>query len=138
MRQFQTSIQVRTEPFEMKNVSSLVQSALEESGIRVGLCTVFIRHTSASLVIQENADVSVCDDLKLFMDGVAPQTAHYRHIEEGPDDMPSHIRSALTRTSEVIPVRDGQLALGRWQGLFVWEHRASPHSRELVLHVVGE
>jgi secondary thiamine-phosphate synthase enzyme len=138
MRQFQTSIQVRTEPFEMKNVSHLVQSALEQSGIRVGLCTVFIRHTSASLVIQENADVSVCDDLKSFMDGVAPQTAHYRHVEEGPDDMPSHIRSALTRTTETIPVRDGKLALGRWQGLFVWEHRASPHSRELVLHVVGE
>ena len=108
-----------------------------EAGVTTGLCTVFIRHTSASLVIQENADPAVLRDLGAWMEGVAPESARYEHDDEGPDDMPSHLRSAVTKTSESIPVTAGRLALGTWQALYVWEHRARPHRRELVVHVAG-
>jgi secondary thiamine-phosphate synthase enzyme len=138
MRQFQTTIHTNTESYGMHNISAIVQDAVSKSGITVGMCTIFIRHTSASLVIQENADASVCDDLKSFMSQLAPQGGKYRHTDEGPDDMPSHIRSAVTRTSESVPVSAGKLVLGRWQGIFVWEHRETPHKREMVLHIVGE
>lgn len=138
MLQFQTTIHTHTLSYGMHNISAIVQDEVRKSGITVGLCTIFIRHTSASLVIQENADDSVCEDLKLFMNQLAPQSGKYLHTDEGPDDMPSHIRSAVTRTSESIPVCGGKLALGRWQGIFVWEHRSTPHKRELVLHIVGE
>jgi secondary thiamine-phosphate synthase enzyme len=112
---------------------------VRRAGIADGLLTCFIRHTSASLVIQENADPDVLRDLDDFMRRlVPPGTDLYRHSAEGPDDMPSHIRSALTATSLSIPVRSGSLALGTWQGLYVFEHRDRPHQREVLMHLVGE
>ncbi len=110
-----------------------------KSGIRTGTATVFVRHTSCSLVIFENADPSARTDLHAFFERLAPEdTPYFVHTCEGPDDMPSHLRSVLTRTSEVIPVADGKLALGTWQGVFLFEHRRAPHRREVVVAVVGE
>jgi secondary thiamine-phosphate synthase enzyme len=111
---------------------------VKDSGIRDGLLTCFIRHTSASLVIQENADPDVLRDLQDYFSRIVPRDAPYRHDAEGPDDMPSHIKSALTQTSLSIPVRDGRMALGTWQGLYLFEHRDAPHSRDVLLHLIGE
>ncbi len=109
------------------------------SGIRHGIATVFVRHTSCSLIIFENADPSARADLHAYFERLAPEDAPYFvHTHEGPDDMPSHLRSVLTRTAEVIPVIDGRLALGTWQGVFLFEHRRAPHRREVVVSVVGE
>ena len=108
------------------------------AGIEDGLLTCFIRHTSASLVIQENADPDVQKDLRDFFAFLATSGPGFRHTAEGPDDMPSHIRSALTQTSIGIPLHKGRLALGTWQGLYVFEHRDAPHRREVMLHVLGE
>lgn len=105
------------------------------SGLQTALCTVFIQHTSASLVIQENADPNVLRDLGAWMGDLAPESRPWIHDDEGPDDMPAHARAAITKTSETIPVMGGKLALGTWQGLFVWEHRARSHTRRLVVHV---
>lgn len=104
------------------------------------LLTLFVRHTSASLLIQENADPDVQTDLKTYFDRLVPQAddpamAYLLHREEGPDDMPAHIKAALTQTSLSVPVRDGQLMLGRWQGIYLWEHRTRPRTREVVLHL---
>lgn len=119
-------------------MSSQVQAVVDASGVRAGLCTVFVQHTSASLVIQENADPSVRRDLDAWMGRIAPEDEDaYEHDAEGADDMPSHLRSAVTRTSEVIPVTTGRLALGTWQAIYLWEHRRSPHTRSLVVHVQG-
>ena len=115
-----------------RQVSSLVQGA----GVQEGLCTVFVQHTSASLIIQENADPSVQDDLENFMKRLVPENDPlYTHTAEGPDDMPAHIRSALTQTSIGIPITNGQLVLGTWQGLYLWEHRHRPHRRQVVVHI---
>ena len=112
---------------------------VQNTGIADGLLTCFIRHTSASLVIQENADPDVLADLEDFMRGLAPrETGAYRHTAEGPDDMPSHIRAALTATSISIPVQRGELALGTWQGLYLFEHRDARHQREVLLHLIGD
>jgi len=112
---------------------------VEQAKIANGLLTCFIRHTSASLLIQENADPDVLTDLENFMRRIVSRDPTlYRHTTEGPDDMPSHIRSALTATSLSIPVRDGKLALGTWQGLFLFEHRDAPHTREVMLYFIGE
>jgi secondary thiamine-phosphate synthase enzyme len=108
------------------------------AGIEDGLLTCFIRHTSASLVIQENADPEVQKDLRDFFAWLATSGPRFRHTAEGPDDMPSHIRSALTQTSLGIPLHKGRLALGTWQGIYVFEHRDAPHRREVMLHVMGE
>ncbi|HVW73440.1 MAG TPA: secondary thiamine-phosphate synthase enzyme YjbQ [Rhizomicrobium sp.] len=108
------------------------------AGIEDGLLTCFIRHTSASLVIQENADPDVQKDLRDFFAWLATSGPKFRHTTEGPDDMPSHIRSALTQTSIGIPLHRGRLALGTWQGIYVFEHRDAPHRREVMLHVTGE
>jgi len=108
------------------------------SGIRDGLLTCFIRHTSASLLIQENADPNVQRDLIAAFAKLAPEGADYVHDDEGPDDMPSHIKSALTQVSLGVPVQEGRLALGTWQGLYLFEHRTRPHRREVLLHIVGE
>jgi secondary thiamine-phosphate synthase enzyme len=108
------------------------------AGIEDGLLTCFIRHTSASLVIQENADPDVQKDLRDFFAWLATSGPRFRHTTEGPDDMPSHIRSALTQTSIGIPLHKGRLALGTWQGIYVFEHRDAPHRREVMLHVIGE
>jgi secondary thiamine-phosphate synthase enzyme len=114
------------------------RSFVQSSGIEDGLLTCFIRHTSASLVIQENADPNVQRDLIDAFDRLAPQGDLYVHDDEGPDDMPSHIKSALTQASLGVPVRDGRLALGTWQGLYLFEHRTAPHRREIMLHLIGE
>jgi secondary thiamine-phosphate synthase enzyme len=120
------------------DVTPEVARVVAESKVTTGLCTVFLRHTSASLVIQENADPSVLRDLARWMDRIAPEGDRYEHDTEGPDDMPSHLRSSITRSSESIPVTGGRLALGTWQAIYVWEHRTSPHRREIVVHVAGE
>jgi secondary thiamine-phosphate synthase enzyme len=106
--------------------------------IETGLLTVFVRHTSASLAIQENADPDVVRDLADYFERLAPENdVRYRHQDEGPDDMPAHIRSALTATSLTIPVVDGRMALGTWQGIYLFEHRAAAHRRSVVLHLIG-
>jgi secondary thiamine-phosphate synthase enzyme len=123
----------------LTDVTRQVQGIVEASGIRDGLCTVFIRHTSASLIIQENADPAVQRDLEAFLSDLAPDgDPRHTHNDEGDDDMPSHVKSALTRTSEQIPVVAGRLALGTWQGLYVWDHRRGSRRRQLLVHVLGE
>lgn len=121
------------------DVTSDVQRAVRGSGIQTGLCTLFLRHTSASLVIQENADPAVRVDLERYLDRLVPDgDPLFTHVAEGDDDMPAHVKTALTRTSEAIPIRRGALALGTWQGIYVWEHRTGGHGRELLVHVLGE
>jgi secondary thiamine-phosphate synthase enzyme len=116
-----------------------VRRLVSESGVQRGLCHVFVCHTSASLVIQENADPSARRDLEQSIALLAPENAtHYTHTAEGPDDMPSHVRAALTRTSETVPIADGHLALGTWQGIFLFEHRRRPGRRRIVVTVTGE
>ena len=107
-------------------------------GIVTGLLTVFCRHTSASLLIQENADPTVRADMERYFDRIAPEDGPYEHDLEGPDDMPAHLRTALTQTSLAVPVDGGRMLLGTWQGLYLFEHRARPHRREIVLHLIGE
>lgn len=137
MKHHQDEIQIETSGRGFADVSGRVQAIVSDSGVSTGLCTVFVRHTSASLVIQENADPAVLRDLASWMAELAPESRRWEHDAEGPDDMPAHARSALTRTSETIPVTDGRLALGTWQGLYLWEHRSRPHRRRLVVHVSG-
>ncbi|WP_334162039.1 secondary thiamine-phosphate synthase enzyme YjbQ [Phenylobacterium sp.] len=107
-------------------------------GMTTGLLTLFCRHTSASLLIQENADPDVARDLEDYFAGLAPESAAYRHQDEGPDDMPAHLRAALTAVQLSVPLLGGRLALGTWQGLYLFEHRARPHRREVVLHLLGD
>ncbi len=137
MKVHQRTITVQTPGRGFTDVTAEVARIVAEAGVSTGLCTVFLRHTSASLVIQENADPAVLRDLGRWMESVAPESDDYEHDDEGPDDMPSHLRTAVTRSSESIPVTAGRLALGTWQALYVWEHRARPHRRELVVHVSG-
>jgi secondary thiamine-phosphate synthase enzyme len=123
----------------LTEITGAVSGVLRASGIREGLCTVFIRHTSASLLIQENADPAVQRDLDAFLSRLVPDgDPLFTHVAEGDDDMSSHVKAALTRTSEQVPVRDGALVLGTWQGLYVWEHREGRHRRDVVVHVIGE
>jgi secondary thiamine-phosphate synthase enzyme len=133
----QSTVALVTKGRGFHDVTSDIARVVSQSGVATGLCTVFLRHTSASLVIQENADPAVLRDLARWMDRVAPESADYEHDDEGPDDMPGHLRSAITRSSESIPVTGGRLALGTWQAIYVWEHRRSGHRRELVVHVAG-
>lgn len=128
-------MEIRTSGRGFSNVTRQVQAVVGRSGAKTALCTVFIQHTSASLVIQENADPNVLVDLGNWLSELAPEARPWIHDDEGPDDMPAHARAAVTKTSETIPVTDGKLALGTWQGLYVWEHRDSPHTRRLVVHV---
>lgn len=138
MQMVQQTIVLRTNGKQLHNITHQVESILRRSGIQMGLCNVFVRHTSASLIIQENADPDVLADLETFFSKLVPEDAsQYRHISEGLDDMPSHIRSALTKTSETIPISNGRLALGTWQGIFVWEHRHRGHNREILVHITG-
>ena len=119
-------------------ITDRVREVLRESKLTTGTVTVFCRHTSCSLVIMENADPSARQDLEQYMERLVPENEPYFvHTMEGPDDMPSHIKMALTRTSEVIPFDQGRLTLGTWQGVFLWEHRASPHQRSIVIQVQG-
>ena len=120
----------------LHEITAQVQAAVEKAGIEDGLCTVFVRHTSASLVVQENADPSAKRDLERWLDRLVPDgDPFYRHDAEGPDDMPGHIKAALTATSIAIPVSGGALALGTWQGIYLWEHRLRGAGREIVLHI---
>ncbi|MSP63857.1 MAG: YjbQ family protein [Myxococcales bacterium] len=137
MKVHQQRIEVTTSPHTLTDVTTEVAAVVARSAITTGLCTVFIQHTSAGLVIQENADPAVLRDLARWIAGVAPEGGHWEHDAEGPDDMPAHARSVLTRTSKAISVADGRLALGTWQALYVWEHRARRHVRSLVVHVAG-
>jgi secondary thiamine-phosphate synthase enzyme len=134
---YQEVVEIRTSGRGFTNVTSRVQDVVKNSGLETALCTIFIQHTSASLVIQENADPNVLRDLGGWMAELAPESRPWIHDDEGPDDMPAHARSAITKTSETIPVMAGRLALGTWQGLYVWEHRARAHTRKLVVHVAG-
>jgi secondary thiamine-phosphate synthase enzyme len=136
-RHHQKVLDLSTRGKSLQRFTHQVQGVVSESGITTGLCTVFIRHTSASLIIQENADPDVLVDLENFLAKLVPEQAHYVHSTEGPDDMPAHIRSVLTSTSETIPVMNGRLALGTWQGIYLWEHRSHSHHREVVVHVMG-
>ncbi|MEW5847344.1 MAG: secondary thiamine-phosphate synthase enzyme YjbQ [Myxococcota bacterium] len=137
MKVHQETVEVRTRAGALTNVTDVVAAVVARSSVVTGLCTVFIQHTSASLVIQENADPAVLRDLSAWMQDLAPESRRWEHDAEGPDDMPAHARSAITRTSETIPVTRGQLALGTWQGLYVWEHRGRSHARRLVVHISG-
>jgi secondary thiamine-phosphate synthase enzyme len=120
----------------LQEITGKVVAAVEDAGIDEGLCTVFLRHTSASLVIQENADPSAKRDLERWLNRLVPDgDPYYSHDAEGPDDMPSHIKAALTATSLSIPIQKKKLALGTWQGIYLWEHRRRGSRRELVLHI---
>ncbi len=135
----QSSIKISTRGRGTYEITAEVARAVAASGIDRGLCHVFIHHTSASLMLCENADPSVLSDLETFMSRLVPDgDAMFRHTAEGPDDMPAHVRSVLTQTGLDLPVDRGRLDLGTWQGVFVWEHRHSPHTRRLTLTVRGE
>ena len=137
MRVHQERLTVSTPGAGLHDVTAEVARVVSDSGVTTGLVTVFVQHTSASLVIQENASPDVRTDLSAWMSELAPESRRWRHDEEGPDDMPAHARAAITRTSETIPVTAGRLALGTWQALYLWEHRQRPHARSLVVHVQG-
>lgn len=129
---------IRTHGKGTTEITREVAGIVARSGVSTGTVTVFVRHTSASLVIMENADPSARRDLEVFFEKLVPEnTPWFIHTQEGPDDMPSHIRMALTRTSEVVPVMEGRMTLGTWQGIFLFEHRRAPHRREIVVSVVG-
>jgi secondary thiamine-phosphate synthase enzyme len=130
------NIVVRTARQGLHEITDQVAAAVRRSGLSEGLCTVFVQHTSASLIIQENADPSAKDDLENWLDRLVPAGDElFTHTTEGPEDMPAHIKSALTAVSISIPVADGQLALGTWQGLYLWEHRPGRYARTVVVHV---
>src|SRR5947209_16936559 len=137
MRQAQLQLTINTSGRGFTEVTRKVQEFLAEHRCETGLMTIFCRHTSA-LLIQENADPSVRSDLEAYFERIAPESAIYEHDTEGPDDMPAHIRTALTQTHLAIPIVNNELALGTWQGIYLFEHRRVPHHRELVLHLVGE
>ena len=139
MQQAIHSLRVATRDRGLIEITAAVRDWVGKQEIDTGLLTLFCRHTSASLVIQENADPDVGADLEKFFETIAPEDPkRYRHDTEGPDDMPAHLRAALTQTQLSIPIADGELVLGTWQGIYLFEHRRIPHEREIVLHVIGE
>jgi len=139
MRQAIETIAVQTRGQGLYEVSRALRAFVAQSGIATGLATAYVRHTSCSLLIQENADPDVQTDLASFFHRLVPEGMDWLvHTTEGPDDMPAHIKAALTQTSIGIPVSDGRPVLGTWQGLYLFEHRRQPHRRDLVLHIIGE
>jgi secondary thiamine-phosphate synthase enzyme len=139
MRITQSHLTIDTAPREIREITAEVADWTERQRVGVGLLTIYLRHTSASLLIQENASPDVRRDLDAFLRRIVPEDVTlYRHNDEGSDDMPAHIKSALTQTHLSIPVADGRLQLGTWQGIFLLEHRASPHRRSLILTLIGE
>jgi secondary thiamine-phosphate synthase enzyme len=139
MKQFTKRLEIKTKGKGLYEISDEVVAWVRQTELKIGLLTAFIQHTSASLTIQENADPDVIADLNDHFSRLAPEDNKlYRHTVEGPDDMPAHIRAALTDTQLSIPVVDGQPVLGTWQGIYVFEHRTSPHRRKVVLHILGE
>ena len=137
MKLHQERLEIRTAPKSLQDISAQLRAAAAASGVETGLCTVFVHHTSASLIIQENADPAVLRDLESWMSQMVPESRRWEHDDEGPDDMPAHVRAAITKTTETIPICDGRLALGTWQGVYLWEHRARPHARRLTVTVTG-
>src|SRR3569623_2443896 len=138
LRQMSESQTLRASRAGLQEFTMSVQSWVTGTGIRDGLLTLFCRHTSASLLIQENAAPAVARDLDRYFSRLAPESGDYEHDDEGPDDMPAHLRTALTQTHLSIPVKDGRMTLGTWQGIFLFEHRHSTPERQIVLHLVGE
>jgi secondary thiamine-phosphate synthase enzyme len=139
MQQFTHRMQVATRGKGLYPITTEIEDWTKKQGLGTGLLTIFIQHTSASLTIQENADPDVVRDIAEFFERLAPENApFYRHTTEGPDDMPAHIRAALTPTQLSIPLINGALALGTWQGIYLFEHRVNPHRRSVVLHLAGE
>lgn len=132
-------ITLTTSGYRTHEVTESVAEILRQSGLTAGTATIFCRHTSCSLVIMENADPSARSDLEAYLSRLVPENdPAFTHTAEGPDDMPSHIKMALTRTSETVPFADRRLLLGTWQGIFLWEHRARPHHRQLIVSLQGE
>ncbi|PYJ06186.1 MAG: hypothetical protein DME39_07835 [Verrucomicrobia bacterium] len=139
MRVHHDQLELRTNSKGLYEITEDVQSKIDRSGVRNGTVTVFVQHTSCSIVIMENADPTARDDLEEFFNRLVPEDADYfRHGSEGSDDMPSHIRMVLTRTSETVPVVDGKMQLGTWQGIFLFEHRRAPHRRKIFVTIMGE
>src|SRR4051812_8554448 len=138
LRQVSAVIPIRASRAGLHEISSEVAKFVDSNGISEGLLTIFCRHTSASLVIQENAAPAARRDLEAFFARLAPEGGPYEHDDEGPDDMPAHLRSALTATQLSIPIIDGRPVLGTWQGIYLFEHRRDPSQREIALHLVGE
>lgn len=138
MGQHMETLRVATGRQGLVEITSEVARVVSAAQMTQGMCTVFVRHTSASLIIQENADPAVCVDLERFLNRLVPQgDPLYTHTEEGPDDMPAHIKGALTATSLSVPIMGGSLALGTWQGIYLWEHRLRRAHRDVVVHVMG-
>ncbi len=135
---YQQLLKISTTGKSLSKITAKIEAIVAQSGVETGLCTLFLRHTSASLIIQENADPDVLKDLANFMAKLVPESERYIHSTEGADDMPAHIRTVLTHTSEQIPIAQGQLVLGTWQGIYIWEHRQRSHLRELVVHISGD
>ena len=132
-------LEVRSHGKGLYEVTDDVQSKIDKSGVRNGTVTVFVQHTSCSIVIMENADPTAQRDLEKFFDRLVPENADYfTHDTEGNDDMPSHIRMVLTRTSETVPIVDGKMQLGTWQGIFLFEHRRAPHRRKVLITTIGK
>ncbi len=138
MKQAQHAISIATQGKGLTEFTREAVAFVGDHKITTGLLTIFVRHTSASLLINENADPDVLRDLKVFFDRIAPEDFAYVHDAEGPDDMPAHIRAALTQTSLSIPIMNGVPALGTWQGIYLFEHRRAPHRRHVVMHLIGE
>jgi secondary thiamine-phosphate synthase enzyme len=138
VRVHQETVELPPGSLGLRDVTSEVRLVVIASLVRTGLCTVFVQHTSASLVVQENADPAVLRDLQHWIARVAPEDERaYEHDTEGADDMPAHLRAAMTKTAETVPVSGGDLALGTWQAIYLWEHRRAPHRRRLVVTVMG-
>lgn len=139
MKQAHTVLPFGTPGRGLHDITASIEQWVSRQGVTVGLLTLFIQHTSASLLIQENADPAVCADLDAYFRRIAPEDDHlYQHRDEGPDDMPAHLRAALTNSHLSIPVLEGRMALGVWQAIYLFEHRARPHRRSIVLHLLGE
>ena len=139
MRVYSANFSVSTRGKGTYEITDKVESAIRESGVIAGTLTVFVRHTSCSLIIMENADPTARRDLEKFFERLVPEdTPYFEHTAEGADDSTSHIRSVLTRSTEVIPIAEGRLQLGTWQGIFLFEHRRAPHRREVVLSIIGD
>jgi secondary thiamine-phosphate synthase enzyme len=139
MRICHDQIEIRTNAKGLYEITDAVQSKIDRCGVRNGTATVFVQHTSCSLIIMENADPTARRDLEEFFDRLVPENAEYfTHGSEGSDDMPSHIRMVLTRTSETLPIVNGKVQLGTWQGIFLFEHRRAPHTRKISLTIIGE
>ena len=138
MALYQKTLEISTSPKSFLDITKNIQALVSESGLDNGVCSLFIKHTSASLLIQENYDPSVRQDFETIFSKLVPEDFTYVHNMEGKDDMPAHIRSALTSTSESIPVVNGKLSLGTWQGIYIWEHRDQRHIRKITFSLVGD